>query len=322
MKILITGATGHIGSYLVPRLVRQGHDVIGVARTPKPKYPFGQKEWDRVQWVVADCRAEEQTGEWLQRLDEIKCDAVVDLISFSPSQVQILVDSFKGRIKHFLHCGSIWAYGPSNRVPHLEGYPRNPKSEYGKNKTAIENDLIDLYKSQNFPATIIHPGHISGKFWLPIDPQGSINGLDVYKKLATGQVVLLPNNGLDALHHVHADDVAQMFEIALNKPDKSIGQVFSAVSPYGMTLKGCCHAVASVFGKTPSLEFVSPEVLKKQMGEKAFAITKSHLEESVIASPEKAKKLLGFKPSYTTEQIYAEFVEHMINTGKLMDHLK
>lgn len=317
MKILITGATGHIGSYLVPRLIRAGHDVIAVARTPQPKYPFAQAEWDKVQWAVADCRAEEPTGQWAQRLAAFECDVVIDLISYNIQQVEMFVNAFGGRIKHFLHCGSIWAYGPANRVPHLEEYPRNPKSQYGKDKTAIENYLMDLCENKSFPATVIHPGHISGKYWLPIDPQGSINGLGVYEKLATGQVVHLPNNGLDSLHHVHADDVAQLFECAISNPDKAIGQAFSAVAPYGMTLKGACHAVAEKFGKAANIEYVLPDLLKEQMGESPFAITQSHLDESVIASPQKAEKLLGFKPAYTTEQIYSEFIEYKIETNQL-----
>lgn len=32
------GATGHIGSYLVPRLLRAGHEVTVVARNPQPRY--------------------------------------------------------------------------------------------------------------------------------------------------------------------------------------------------------------------------------------------------------------------------------------------
>lgn len=62
---------------------------------------------------------------------------------------------------------------------------------------------------------MIHPGHISGHKWLPIDPQGTRNGLGVYLKLARGEPVHLPDNGLATLHHVHADDVAQLFELAV-----------------------------------------------------------------------------------------------------------
>lgn len=36
--IVVVGATGHVGTYLVPRLVRVGHDVIAVSRGVSQPY--------------------------------------------------------------------------------------------------------------------------------------------------------------------------------------------------------------------------------------------------------------------------------------------
>ncbi|MGO8550055.1 NAD-dependent epimerase/dehydratase family protein, partial [Rhizobium ruizarguesonis] len=37
MRVLVIGATGHVGTYLVPRLVEAGHDVVTISRgTAKP----------------------------------------------------------------------------------------------------------------------------------------------------------------------------------------------------------------------------------------------------------------------------------------------
>ena len=38
MKIVVIGACGHIGSYLVPRLVREGHEVVAVSRGKSRPY--------------------------------------------------------------------------------------------------------------------------------------------------------------------------------------------------------------------------------------------------------------------------------------------
>jgi len=37
VRVLVIGGTGHIGTYLVPRLVLSGHDVRVVARSPSPQ---------------------------------------------------------------------------------------------------------------------------------------------------------------------------------------------------------------------------------------------------------------------------------------------
>lgn len=314
MKILVVGGTGHIGSYLIPRLIQNGFDVSVTARAPKPKYVLPEMGWNKVNWVICDKKAEEASGEWSKRLADIDVDAVVDLISYTQEQNNIMVEAFKGRISHFINCGSIWAYGPSLRVPHLEHYPRKPQSDYGKNKTAIEKDLMALHIRENFPATVIHPGHISGKRWLPIDPKGAIAGTDIYQKLAAGEEVSLPERGSVPMHHVHGDDVAQVFELALLKPADSIGQVFSAVSPYALTMKACCRAVAGIFGMEPNINYCS---LKDFENTPSYSCIKGHIEESVVASCEKAERLLGYRPRYTTEDIYAECIEYMIESGQL-----
>jgi hypothetical protein len=38
----------------------------------------------------------------------------------------------------------------------------------------------------------------------------------VFEKLANGEELQIPNFGLETVHHVHADDVAQAFECAIN----------------------------------------------------------------------------------------------------------
>lgn len=314
MKVLVIGGTGHIGSYLTPRLVRRGYEVTVTARQAEPKYAVSALGWNRVNWVLCDRRAEEQSGAWADRLARLEADVVVDLIAFTPRQNAVVVDAFSGRIAHFLHCGSIWAYGPSLRVPHLEHDPRHPRSEYGRNKTAIEDDLMRRCRREGFPATVIHPGHICGKRWLPVDPSGALAGTDIYRRLATGQEVLLPERGSTPLHHVHGDDVAQLFELAIARPADAVGQVFSAVAPYALTMKGCCHAVASLFGVEPNLVSCTLDELRDHP---SYNCIKGHVEESVVASCEKATRLLGFRPRYTTEEIYAECVEHLVESGQL-----
>ena len=318
MKILVIGGTGHVGSYLVPRLVLSGHEVCVICQSGRPRYSDPRLAWPRVTWVLADRRAEEQDGTWQTRMARMDTDVVIDLICFTPEQNRIMVEAFEGRISHFLHCGSLWAYGPSPRTPYRESDPRRPIGEYGRGKAAIEADLMERFRQSGFPATVVHPGHISGRKWLPIDPQGTRNGTEVYRKLAHGEVVHLPQYGRETLHHVHGDDVAQMFERALTHREAALGESFSAVSPYAMSLVGCCQFVASLFGKEPNIAFVTLTELETLLGSEACATTLSHIEHSPCSSIEKARTLLGYSPRDTTEQIYQECIEYMLEMGELI----
>ncbi|HRU07487.1 MAG TPA: NAD(P)-dependent oxidoreductase, partial [Candidatus Brocadiia bacterium] len=218
---------------------------------------------------------------------------------------------------HFLHCGTIWAYGPPETVPYEEHFARKPLTQYGIDKAKIEAFLINAYRREGFPATIIHPGHISGRKWLPIDPQGARNGTEVYERLATEREVCLPEAGLGRLHHVHADDVSQLFELAMIHREAALGQSFSAVAPHAMTLVGCCNAVASLFCKKPVLKLLPLDAYREAVGDKVFRTTMEHISNSPCCSIEKGRRLLGYSPRYTTEQIYRECIEYMLEQGQI-----
>ena len=317
MRILVVGGTGHIGSYLVPRLLVAGHDIQVVARNPRPQYTDSRLLWPSVQWIVADRQAEESNGTWFKRMSKIETDAVIDLICYTPEQNQMMYQALRGRITHFIHCGTIWSYGPSEKVPYEEHFPRKPIDTYGINKAKIEAFLLSKYREEGFPATVIHPGHISARRWLPIDPQGSRNGVGVYERLATEQEVHLPDTGLATLHHVHADDVAQLFQLASDHREAALGESFSAVAPYAMTLLGSCNAVAGIFCRKPKVRFVPLEKLKQIVGEESFTIIFDHVRHSPCVSIEKSRRILGYSPRYTTEQIYLECIEYMLEQGQL-----
>jgi nucleoside-diphosphate-sugar epimerase len=61
MRIVVIGATGHVGGYLVPRLVAAGHEIVAVSRGGKPHYRE-DPAWERVETVIADREAEDAAG--------------------------------------------------------------------------------------------------------------------------------------------------------------------------------------------------------------------------------------------------------------------
>lgn len=67
--------------------------------------------------------------------------------------------------------------------------------------------------------------------------------------LAHGEELPLPNLGLETVHHVHGDDVAQAFMNALAYRSVSLGESFHVVSPAALTLRGYAESVADWFGK-------------------------------------------------------------------------
>jgi len=315
MKILIIGGTGHVGTYLVPRLVMAGHELIVVSRQKKEPY-FVHHAWKSVRQIMIDRVKSDKDYKFGKQISGLKPDIVIDMICFEPRSAKRLVEELYGRVRHFLLCGTIWVHGSSEIVPTDESQPRKPFGDYGIKKAAIESWLMSFSHKTGFPATILHPGHIVGPGWVPLNPAGNFNP-DVYKKLAAGEELILPNIGLETVHHVHADDVAQAFEKAINHRSTAIGESFHTVSPKALTLRGYAEAMAAWFGKDANLSYVPWRDWKNTVSEKDADATWDHIAHSPNCSIEKARKLIDYNPRYTSLQAVQESVKYLIDNKSL-----
>lgn len=315
MRVVVIGGTGHIGTYLVPRLVQAGHDVQVVSRGQRAPYSSSEM-WTAVGTITIDRDAAEQDGSFGTRIADLEPDVVIDLTCFTPASAEPLVAALRGRVRHFLHCGTIWVHGPSSCVPTTEDQPRRPIGSYGKDKAAIEEYLLGQAQRDGFPATIVHPGHITGRGWVPVNPAGNVNPA-VFQQLADGQRVALPHRGMETVQHVHADDVAQLFVAAIAHRSVSIGESFHAVAATSLTLRGYAEAVAGWFGRPASLEFLPWAQWSAQTDQQDALITEDHLSHSPHCSIAKARGLLGFQPRYTSLEAVRDAVDAMVTAGQL-----
>jgi len=315
MKVVIIGGTGHIGTYLVPRLVANGFEVISVSRQHRSPYQ-PHAAWKKVQQINVDRKQAEKDGIFGQEIARLDPEVVIDLICFTLESARQLTEALEGRIQQFLHCGTMWVHGYSEQVPTVESHPRKPLEEYGINKAAIESYLLSMARQKAFPATILHPGHIVGKGWVPVNPAGNFN-TDVFKKLAEGKEISLPNLGLETVHHVHADDVAQAFVKAMENWNHACGESFHVVSPQALTLRGYAEAMAAWFGKEAHLKFLPWEEWKQTAHEQDAAATWTHIAHSPNGSIEKARRLIGYTPRYSSLQAVQESVQYLIE-NKMM----
>jgi nucleoside-diphosphate-sugar epimerase len=207
-------------------------------------------------------------------------------------------------------------HGHSVAVPTTEAAPRHPFGEYGTQKAAIEALLLKKARERRFPATIVHPGHIVGPGWSPLNPAGHFNNR-IFTLLANGEELALPNFGLETVHHVHADDVAQVFMRAIANWSGSVGESFHAVSPAAVTLRGYAEAMSRWFGKEPRLTFLPWERWTKTASEEEAAQTLEHISRSPSCSIAKAKRLLGYRPRYTSFEAVAEAVTWLVKDGQV-----
>jgi len=314
MRIAVIGGTGHVGTYLVPRLVRGGHEVVALSRGERQPY-HPAPEWGAVARLAVDRDAEDAAGTFGGRIAALGADVVIDMICFTPESARQLVDALRPARPLLLHCGTIWVHGPAARVPIGEDEPRTPFGEYGIGKAAIEALLWRETIAGGVPSVVLHPGHISGPGWPVITPAGNLDA-DVWRRLATGESLALPDLGLGVLHHVHADDVAQAFERALTRP-AAIGASFHVVAAQAMTLRGLCAGVAAWFGREPVLDLVDWPEFERRAGADHAAATRAHVERSIAASIDRARAVLGYAPRSTSLDALREALRWLVADGQV-----
>ena len=256
----------------------------------------------------------EASGSFGGEIRALDPDIVIDMICFTVESARGLVDALAGQVQHFLHCGTIWVHGPSVSVPTIEAAPRRPFGSYGVQKAAIEADLIDAARRSGFPATIIHPGHIVGPGWAPLNPAGHFDPA-VFSLLAQGGELALPNIGMETVHHVHADDVAQAFVAAIESRSVALGEAFHAVSPAALTLRGYAEAMAAWFGREARLTYLPWSEWKRAHSELEAGQTWDHIAHSPNCSIAKAEMLIGYRPRYSSLEAVRESVEWLIGQG-------
>ena len=313
MKVVVTGACGHIGTFLIPMLVKYGFEVVTVTRGISKPY-VNDISFEKVQKVYLD---REKELDFANKIAKLEPDIVVDLINFHIEDTQKMVEALKNtKLSHYLFCSSIWAHG---RVEILPADPnsvtKQPLDDYGINKFKSEMYLKEQYRQNGFPSTVIMPGQISGGGWVIINPWGNTN-TEVFEKIARGEEICLPNLGMETLHHVHGYDVAQMFFKAIIHREQALGQSFHAVAEESLTLYGYAKIMYEFYNKEPKIRFLDWEKWCEYEGNKdEIEHTYYHIARSGSYSTDNAKRLIDYRPKYTTREVVEEAVQSYIDRG-------
>jgi UDP-glucose 4-epimerase len=224
MRIVITGATGNVGSAVVRRLTANAaYEIVGVVRRP-PDEAFAD-----VQWVSADLTEDSAVRVLTETFEG--ADAVVHLVwGFQPSHDlryleelgvggtrRVLQAVAGASVPHLVHMSSVGAYSPKqDDRPVDESWPTEgvPTSPYSRHKSAAER-LLDAYLAEGHSTTItrMRPGIIgqrsAGSALLRYGVPGLVPAkvLDLVPALPLDRGLMIPM--------VHADDVADAIERAL-----------------------------------------------------------------------------------------------------------
>lgn len=225
MKILITGANGFVGSFLVEEALRRGHDVYAAMRSDSskanleglsPKFidlPYADK--NRMKKCLAGLKF--VVGQFdliIHAMGLTKCKHKSDFdtvnYEYTCNFVNALMESGMTP-KHFIYMSSLSAFGSGDRQTleemKLTDEPR-PDTAYGASKLKSERFLATLDTKQ-FPYTILRPTGVYG-------PKEK----DYFVMLQTINRHLNPGIGFDPQYitFIYVKDLVEVAFLAAEKP--------------------------------------------------------------------------------------------------------
>jgi nucleoside-diphosphate-sugar epimerase len=184
-------------------------------------------------------------------------DAVVDWIAFTPQHVQTDIDLFRGRAGQYIFISSASAYQtPPASLPVTEStLLDNPVWEYSRQKIACEERLVQAYRAEKFPATIVRPSHTYDATKVPL-----FGGYTSLKRMIEGRPVLVYGDGTSLWTLTHARDFAQGFVPLLGNA-RAIGEAVHITSDEWLTWNQIYQIMATALGVEARLVHVPSELV-------------------------------------------------------------
>jgi dihydroflavonol-4-reductase len=306
MKILVTGASGFVGSALCDELTQQGHDVFALMRATSSTAHLKQARFTS---VLGDLRNQKSLQEAVKDAEVIIHGAGLvtarsrdEFFEHNALGTQRLVEAardYAPGLKRFVYISSLAAAGPSDATRARDEADQNaPVSFYGQSKLAGE----DFVRASGVPSVIIRPPAVYG----PRDK----GVFEFFKMTNMGIQLAIGGAAIKPYSFVHVDDLVQGI-LAAAFCDKTFapGEVFYICGDDTATWESAMQAIAAVLGKSP-LQIPAPLALVTAIGAlysgltkisgKTFPMNLDKVKElkapAWTCQNAKAKRMLGFKP--------------------------
>ncbi|HEX6804625.1 MAG TPA: SDR family oxidoreductase [Terriglobales bacterium] len=273
MKILFIGGTGIISTASTALALERGFDVTLLTRGQHmAKLPAGAKT------LAADINDPSLAS----KLAHEKFDAVVDWIAFTPADIERDLRLFRGRTRQFIFISSTSIYQkPATHYLITESTPlANPHWDYSRNKIACEERLMQAYRDQGFPVTIVRPSLTYGETLVPLVLNSwadlSYTAVD---RMLRGKKLVVPGDGSSLWVITHNTDFAKGF-VGLLGNAQAIGHAFHITSDEVLTWNQLFRTVGEAAGVEPQLvhiasDFIAACVPEKEgtlLGDKAVSV--------------------------------------------------
>jgi CDP-glucose 4,6-dehydratase len=301
-SVLVTGATGLLGSWLVPSLLRRGANVVAlVHRSTTGRVPIDDGALHRIQNVTGSLTDDGLVqraiaAHRVKTVFHLGAQALVDVAKKDPvgtleANVRgtwLLLDAARQTgVEQVLVASSGRAYGQSPHLPYREDFPLSGRYPYDVSKSCA--DLITAMYASTFgtPTAAVRCGNLFGGGDL------NFNRLIPGVILATlkGERFAIRSDGQFIRDFLYVEDAAEAYLCLAEKlaaQPSFIGEGFNFGLGLRLTMLDLVHRIIGMMGR-PDLTPIVQNVATSEVREETL-------------DPSKAREVLGWAPQFGMEE--------------------
>jgi nucleoside-diphosphate-sugar epimerase len=274
MNIVLTGATGYIGSAVLRALLAHGHDVTALVRSEASARKVAA---ERVTSVVGDLTDTPWLTQQLKASHgSIHLATGEDAAALDDAVVTAVISAYAGTEKPYVHTGGMCGWGNGEAI--VETDEVDPPEIFAW-RTPIEKRVL----APDIRGSVVAPAIVYGR-------GGGMLARVLLDAPKTDGALQLVGDGSQHWGTVHVDDLAELYVSVLEKAPG--GDIYIGASGANPTVRELAEAVAGV-GKVVD---ETPDDSRARLGE-AFA---SALLLDQQAAGTTAKNLFRWEPQQAT----------------------
>ena len=269
MRILFIGGTGNISADCAALLHERGHEILVLSRG-RTQVPAQYRA------LVAD---RHDTAAMRAVLQTARPEVVLNFLGYELADVQSDYQLLRGAVSQYVFISSATVYAkPPPRVPIAEDNPLgNPWWDYAQKKQVCEEWLLERWREEQFPVTVVRPSHTYSHRWVPNAVSSA--SYSFAARLEHGKAIFVHEDGQSLWTLTAASDFALGLAGLVGNP-ATRGEAFHITSDEALSWNQIYAEIAAAVGaKNPQVvniptEFicqVAPQLTGNLKGDKSHA---------------------------------------------------